>query len=375
MPTPNLYASLGLSPNGQVLPKAPVMMSAPQTFPTAPPKPLGSDMNNRPSYPLPLMPPGYTPTQPKIGDHGIEGETWDGTKWTGGVMGNLGQAGSAPGGPMLGNLLKGATPASGQSAVSTGAWNVDVATAIGQLFGYLHPGQIAQGGVLDKAVAAGDPAMAAEFNKIRDGITSGSMNTDQLTDYFVNQQIQKSQADPTYGSLAKPSFKAFKPFALSDYIADPGYQFRKDEGQKAIDHADAARGGFYSGAALKEASKYNSDQASQEYGNAYGRYNNDFSIGYGQAKNDSDTLYSRLAGLTQTGSGATNTAVNANQNNANAGGNIYGQVGNATAGATLAQGSNNSNILSQILGNSFGRSSYGASPTQLNAGANGFRGF
>lgn len=52
---------------------------------------------------------------------------------------------------------------------------------------------------------------------------------------------------------------------------DPGYQFRLDEGNKAINASLAARGLGNSGAALKSLTKYGQDYASGEYGNAFNR--------------------------------------------------------------------------------------------------------
>jgi hypothetical protein len=53
---------------------------------------------------------------------------------------------------------------------------------------------------------------------------------------------------------------------------DPGYAFRLSEGLKGLDRQAAARGGLISGNALKAASGYAGDQASQEYSNAFNRY-------------------------------------------------------------------------------------------------------
>jgi hypothetical protein len=61
-------------------------------------------------------------------------------------------------------------------------------------------------------------------------------------------------------------------FSMADYQADPGYAFRLSEGQKAIDRSAAARGGTQSGAALRAATRYGQEMGSQEYGNAYNRY-------------------------------------------------------------------------------------------------------
>jgi hypothetical protein len=65
---------------------------------------------------------------------------------------------------------------------------------------------------------------------------------------------------------------ANKNFSMSDFQADPGYAFRLAEGQKALDRQAAMRGGLISGGALKAAQNYGQDAASQEYQNAFNRY-------------------------------------------------------------------------------------------------------
>lgn len=69
-------------------------------------------------------------------------------------------------------------------------------------------------------------------------------------------------------------------FGPSDFKTDPGYQFRLDEGNKAIDRAAGARGSRYSGATLKGLQRFSQDYASGEYGKAYDRYNTDRTMRY-----------------------------------------------------------------------------------------------
>lgn len=57
----------------------------------------------------------------------------------------------------------------------------------------------------------------------------------------------------------------------NNFETDPSYQFRKKEGMDGIQSSAAASGGLLSGAALKALTGYNSDLASQEYGNAWQR--------------------------------------------------------------------------------------------------------
>jgi len=66
--------------------------------------------------------------------------------------------------------------------------------------------------------------------------------------------------------------KYSKDFSMQDFQQDPGYSFRLSEGLKGLDRAAAARGGLISGGALKAATQYGQDMGSQEYGNAFNRY-------------------------------------------------------------------------------------------------------
>lgn len=60
---------------------------------------------------------------------------------------------------------------------------------------------------------------------------------------------------------------------LADIQIDPGFQFRINEATKVLNRSAAARGGAVSGEALKTLDTYTQDAASQEYANAFGRYN------------------------------------------------------------------------------------------------------
>lgn len=64
----------------------------------------------------------------------------------------------------------------------------------------------------------------------------------------------------------------YTPFGMQQFQADPGYAFRLSEGMKALERSAAARGGLLSGGALKGIQRYGQDLASQEYGNAFNRY-------------------------------------------------------------------------------------------------------
>lgn len=75
-----------------------------------------------------------------------------------------------------------------------------------------------------------------------------------------------------YLGLGEGDGRYAKDFGAADFQADPGYAFRLSEGMKALDRTAASRGGLLSGATLKGAQRYGSDLASQEYQNAFNRY-------------------------------------------------------------------------------------------------------
>jgi len=68
--------------------------------------------------------------------------------------------------------------------------------------------------------------------------------------------------------------KYTKDFTGADLLAnqDPGYGFRLSEGQKALERSAAARGGLLSGGTGKALTSFGQQMGSQEYQNAYNRY-------------------------------------------------------------------------------------------------------
>jgi hypothetical protein len=70
---------------------------------------------------------------------------------------------------------------------------------------------------------------------------------------------------PGYGSMAKQ-------FGMDQFQQDPGYAFRQSEGMKALERSAAARGNLLSGSTLKGVQRFGQDLASQEYQNAFNRY-------------------------------------------------------------------------------------------------------
>lgn len=98
--------------------------------------------------------------------------------------------------------------------------------------------------------------------------------------------ISDNKAAQGYGSMASPLTSA-------EVMAEPGYQFGLQQGQKALDRQMAARGMRNSGAALVAASRYGTDYATTKYGDAFNRLQADRGNQFGR--------FATTAGLGQPG--------------------------------------------------------------------------
>jgi hypothetical protein len=110
------------------------------------------------------------------------------------------------------------------------------------------------------------------------------------------------------------------------------------EGMKALDRTAASRGGLLSGAALRGATRFGQDMASQEYTNAFNRYQTN-------RANQLNPLQS-LMGSGQTAAGQ---VANAGQNYANQAGQNYMNAGNARASGYVGS----ANAWSNAIGNAY----------------------
>jgi len=124
-------------------------------------------------------------------------------------------------------------------------------------------------------------------------------------------------------------------FGMDQFTQDPGYAFRLSEGMKALDRTAASRGGLLSGATLKGAQRYGQDLASQEYTNAFNRYQTE--------RNAQLNPLQSLAGVGQTATGA---LTNAAQNFGTQTGQNLQDIGTARASGYLG----GSNALSSAIG-------------------------
>ena len=146
-------------------------------------------------------------------------------------------------------------------------------------------------------------------------------NVDQLGQW--DQQLQRSM--PYYQAGVNALQQEQTPFSFSQ--TDPSYQWRLQQGQKALQTSAAAKGNALSGGTMKAMDQYSQGLASTEYQNEFQRYLSQ------------NQIY---------------------QNIANQGLTAQGQMGNALSGAsgTLGQMGNNQNSYVNLI-NSMGNTLQG----------------
>lgn len=209
----------------------------------------------------------------------------------------------------------------------------------------------AQKDALDKQIAAAGATVDKQLLVQRDSLNQQLAFQQQMYDqtrtdfapYRESGVANLNQLNTLLGiggNTGAADFGRFKTadFTNADFLAnkDPGYGFRMSEGLKAVDRQAAARGGLISGNALKASQAYGQDMASQEYNNAFNRY---------------QTVRGNTLSPFQTGAAAGQAAAamqgQANANFGSAGGQAYGQFGQ---GASTAYG-NAGNAANTAYGN------------------------
>jgi hypothetical protein len=156
--------------------------------------------------------------------------------------------------------------------------------------------------------------------------------------------VNVDRNSPDFGRYARD-------FGMSDFQTDPGYAFRMSEGMKGLERSAAARGGLLSGGTLKGIQRFGQDLASQEYTNAFNRYQTNRAAQLNPLQS--------LAGVGQT---SANTLGAAGTQFANTMGNIGMNQANVQGNAAMARASaygNTLNQLSGLAGGYFGRSGGG----------------
>ena len=160
------------------------------------------------------------------------------------------------------------------------------------------------------------------------------------------QQFEQTRADQApFRAAGEQALNKLIPlsdytkFGMDQFQQDPGYAFRLSEGQKQLDRMAAVRGGQISGGALKAATRFGQDMGSQEYQNAFNRYQTERSAQLNPLQT--------LAGVGQSSTNFVNTV---GQNYANNAGNAMGAAAQANASGYMGQANAMGQGVSQYLG-------------------------
>ena len=140
-----------------------------------------------------------------------------------------------------------------------------------------------QGATVDKQLLAQREALNAQLGQTAEALAFQKQMYEQtradFAPYRESGTANLNQLNTLLGIGGNTGAADYGRFKTADFTPemfkagmDPGYAFRLSEGLKAVDRQAAARGGLISGNALKASQAYGQDMASQEYGNAFNRY-------------------------------------------------------------------------------------------------------
>ncbi|HXU78626.1 MAG TPA: hypothetical protein VN794_18765 [Methylomirabilota bacterium] len=185
-----------------------------------------------------------------------------------------------------------------------------------------------------QAGAAGD-ASDMEWNMWQENLRREQPFIDTGT--AANNALQSFLGLRPDGSI-NPNAPGMKSFSLSDFQADPGYQFRMSQGQDALLARRSALGGVQSGATLKDLTQFSQGLGSEEFMNAYNRFNM-----------DQNTRFGRLSGTANTGANVAGGVAGLGANVASGiGQNLMG-AGNASAAGIVG----GANAINQGFGSAY----------------------
>jgi hypothetical protein len=163
----------------------------------------------------------------------------------------------------------------------------------------------------------------------------------ELQQEQFERQVELQAPFREAGVRALPELEAasrYTPFGMEQFQADPGYAFRMSEGMKGLERSAAARGGLLSGNMLKGIQRFGQDLGSQEYMNAFNRYQTE--------RNARLNPLQSLAGVGQT---STNQLGAAGQTMATSVGEALGAAGQARASGYMGTANAISGGLGQYL--------------------------
>lgn len=203
----------------------------------------------------------------------------------GGVGGYIGAGGGVPGlGNVAGASLDQTTGIAGLQGPTQGAGalgSISRATgSLGSLIGTTGGQPVRLGSLLTRGLST---------------LQTGE-DIDEIQEVLARQsQLAQRQFQP-YSQAGQQALANMQAPSLEALQNDPGYQFRLQQGNEALERSMAARGMSQSGAALKAAQEYGQALADQTYNDYFTRQNQLANYGYRAASGLGD-LYTNLGNV------------------------------------------------------------------------------
>lgn len=151
-------------------------------------------------------------------------------------------------------------------------------------------------GILSKVAGAfggndaKDAAQAAAQAYRDAGLKWESATDESLKRFDPYQRAGRLGANALIDGYASGNFDPFR--------ADPGYEFAREQGMRAVDSSGAARGMTLSGAQLKALNRFGTGMADQTYGNWFNRNMNLANLGLNTANSQANTQMTGTQGIT-----------------------------------------------------------------------------
>lgn len=159
---------------------------------------------------------------------------------------------------------------------------------------------------------------------------------EQRRQFDIGVELQRPFHEQGVDAVRELGNYRFRSPTAADVMNDPGYAFGLQQGRDALEGSAAARGGLFSGNALRALTQYGNDYGTTKFNDAFER-----------ARSTYSTNANTLGNLINAGTGAATNMQQAGANFANNTGNLLTAGANAQGAAGIARGNIWSDALNQ----------------------------